>query len=109
MSPEEKARIEIDRKLENAGWKVCDRSEFSAAVSAVAVRESIMNGGLEADYLLFINGKAVAVLEAKRLDIDLVQAAAAQAENYTHLLPDWCPFWHNPLKFVSQIIRDKRY
>ena len=59
-----------------------------------------MNGGLEADYLLFINGKAVAVLEAKRLDIDLVQAAAAQAENYTHLLPDWCPFWHNPLKFV---------
>jgi len=100
MTPEEKARIEIDRKLENAGWKVCDRSEFSAAVSAVAVRESIMQEGLEADYLLFINGKAVAVLEAKKLDIDLVQVAAIQAENYTKKLPDWCPFWYNPLRFV---------
>jgi len=25
MSPEEKARLEIDRKLESAGWQVVDR------------------------------------------------------------------------------------
>ncbi|MDR1593890.1 MAG: DEAD/DEAH box helicase, partial [Prevotellaceae bacterium] len=98
MTPEQKARIEIDRKLDNAGWKVCDRNEFSAAASAVAVRESILQGRLEADYLLFINGKAIGVLEAKKPDVDLVQVAAAQAENYAKRLPDWCPFWHNPLK-----------
>ncbi|MDR1793519.1 MAG: hypothetical protein LBR36_08820, partial [Bacteroidales bacterium] len=62
MTPEQKARQEIDRKLDNAGWKVCNRDEFSPAVSALAVREGIMQGGLEADYLLFIRGKAVAVL-----------------------------------------------
>jgi type I restriction enzyme R subunit len=100
MLPEQKARIEIDRRLENAGWRVCGRSEFSAAVSAVAVRESILQGGLEADYLLFINGKAIGVLEAKKPDVDLVQVAADQAENYAKQLPDWCPFWHNPLKFI---------
>ena len=100
MLPEQKARLEIDRRLETAGWKVCNRDEYSSAVSAVAVRESIMQDGLEADYLLFINGKAIGVLEAKKLDVDLVQIAAAQAENYTKKLPDWCPFWHNPLKFV---------
>ena len=100
MTPEEKARIEIDRKLENAGWKVCNRADYSSSVSATAVRESMMQGGLEADYLLFINGKAIGVLEAKRVDVDLVQEAAAQAENYTQKLPDWCPFWKNPLQFV---------
>ncbi|MDR1847993.1 MAG: DEAD/DEAH box helicase family protein [Bacteroidales bacterium] len=100
MTPEQKARQEIDRKLDNAGWKVCNRDEFSPAVSALAVREGIMQGGLEADYLLFIKGKAVAVLEAKRLDVDLVQTAAAQAENYTKRLPEWCQAWHNPLKII---------
>jgi type I restriction enzyme R subunit len=100
VSPEEKARLEIDRKLENSGWRVCSRSEFSPAVSALAVREGIMQGGLEADYLLFINGKAIGVLEAKKFEVDLVQVAAAQAENYTKKLPAWCPSWHKPLKFV---------
>jgi type I restriction enzyme R subunit len=83
MAPEEKARLRIDSKLDDAGWKVCNRDEFSPSVSALAVREGIMQGGLEADYLLFINGKAVGVLEAKRVEVDLVQVAAAQAENYT--------------------------
>jgi len=57
MTLEEKARQEIDRKLENAGWQVCNRDEFSPAISALAVREVIMQGGLEADYLLFIREK----------------------------------------------------
>lgn len=40
-------------------------------MTAVAVREVAMCGGLEADYLLLINGKAAAVLEAKREEISL--------------------------------------
>ncbi|MDR1761149.1 MAG: hypothetical protein LBR55_01735, partial [Bacteroidales bacterium] len=61
MSPEQKARLIIDKKLENAGWQVVDRNNYSPSVSAVAVREGLLKGNLEADYLLFINGKAVGV------------------------------------------------
>jgi type I restriction enzyme R subunit len=49
MSPEEKARLEIDKKLEDAGWKVVDRDEYSPSVSAMAVREGLLKGNKEAD------------------------------------------------------------
>ncbi len=50
MTPEEKARLIIDRKLESAGWQVVDRDNYSPSVSAVAVREALLKGNLEADY-----------------------------------------------------------
>jgi type I restriction enzyme R subunit len=53
VEPEEKARLEIDKKLEDAGWKVVDRDEYSPSVSAMAVREGLLKGNKEADYLLF--------------------------------------------------------
>jgi hypothetical protein len=37
MSPEEKARLAIDRKLEDAGWKIVDRKSYSPSISAVAI------------------------------------------------------------------------
>ena len=40
-------------------------------MTAVAVREAAMMHGLEADYLLLLNGKAAGVLEAKREEISL--------------------------------------
>ena len=30
MKPEEKARVLIDRQLENAGWQVMDRDEYTS-------------------------------------------------------------------------------
>jgi len=71
MSPEEKARLEIDRKLEAAGWQVVDRNDYSPSVFAVAVREGLLKGNLETDYLLFINGKAIGVIEAKKEDAEI--------------------------------------
>ena len=57
-------------------------------MTAVAVREAAMRGGLEADYLLLINGRAAAVLEAKREEIALDNPhLIAQAENYTKQVP----------------------
>jgi type I restriction enzyme R subunit len=65
MGPEEKARLEIDRKLEHAGYVVQDMKEFNPTVSlGVAVREYPTNAG-EADYVLFIDRKPVGVIEAK--------------------------------------------
>ena len=44
MLPEEKARLEIDRKLELAGYAVQDMKEFDPAASlGIAVREYPIN------------------------------------------------------------------
>ena len=68
MSPEEKARLEIDRKLELAGYVVQDMKEFDPTVAlGVAVREYPTNVG-EADYVLFIDRTPVGVVEAKATD-----------------------------------------
>lgn len=99
-TPEEKARIKIDKMLETAGWRVVDRSDF-VSNEALAVRESIMIGNKEADYLLFLMGKAVGVLEAKREEIEVNHPKVAeQAEEYTRLLPHWCQAYQVPLPFV---------
>ena len=68
MSPEEKARQVIDRKLELAGYTVQDMREFDPTASlGVAVREYPTNSG-EADYVLFIDFMPVGVIEAKATD-----------------------------------------
>lgn len=98
MKPEEIARQKIDRMFADAGWAVVDRDHFSPEDSAVAVEEGLMNGNLEADYLLFINGKAVGVLEAKREEVDVTSSVVCeQAELYTKSVPSWCPAWYEPL------------
>lgn len=97
-TPEEKARMRIDEMFAEAGWKVLARDEYAANVSAVALEEGIMNGNLEADYLLFISGKAVGVLEAKRVEIDVdCPIVEEQAVKYTRAMPDWYQFWQKPL------------
>lgn len=70
MTPEEKARQKIDQWFAEAGWKVINREDYEPTCTAVAIREGLLKGNLEADYFLFINGKAVGVLEAKREDVD---------------------------------------
>jgi len=75
MTPEEKARQRIDRMFAEAGWEVINREEYSAGMTAVAIREGLLLGNKEADYFLFLNGKAVGVLEAKREEIDVTARA----------------------------------
>lgn len=100
MTPEDKARVKIDKMLETAGWRIVSRDEF-VPNEALAVTEGLMQGHKEADYLLFLMGKAVGVLEAKRDDIELLaDDHIEQAENYTRILPSWCQYWQKPLPFV---------
>lgn len=88
MTPEEKARVRIDRWFEDAGWEVIDRDHYTPSSTAVAIREGLLAGNLEADYFLFINGKAVGVLEAKRKEVDVWDSSVAeQAEHYTRSVP----------------------
>ena len=71
MTPEEKARVKIDQWFKEAGWQVVNCDEYEPTMTAVAVREGLLKGNKEADYFMFINGKAVGVLEAKREDVDV--------------------------------------
>lgn len=66
MGPEEKARLEIDRKLTQAGWIIQDRKCLNLLADlGVAVREFPTSTG-EVDYALFVEGTPVGVVEAKR-------------------------------------------
>ena len=50
MTPEEKARIKIDQWFADAGWEVVDREDYEPTCTAVAIREGLLKGNLEADY-----------------------------------------------------------
>ena len=90
MKPEEKAREKIDRQLISAGWDIVSRDEYVSR-STVAVKEALMQGNTESDYLLFIDGKAIAVVEAKREENPLGAAVQAQAEDYARGPQNWFP------------------
>ena len=101
MTPEEKARQNIDRLFSDAGWSVVDRLHYTPNLSAAAITEGLLCGNLEADYLLFIDGKAVGVLEAKKEDTDVSSIAVVrQAENYTYKVPNWYQTWAKPLPII---------
>ena len=102
MTPEEKARIEIDAMLEEAGWVVQDRSELNIRASlGVAIREFVMKDNGESDYLLFVGGKAIGVLEAKKADLSL-SGVENQSQGYACNLPDGVRCWKMPLPFVYE-------
>ena len=96
MLPEEKAREKIDKQLRNAGWDVVFRNEY-VPNSTSAVKEALMRGNTESDYLLFIDGKAIAVIEAKREENLLIGQVEQQVEGYAHNPQDWYGLWCDDL------------
>ncbi len=64
QNPEQQARDRIDAQLRAAGWAVQKKIDFSAGIGQ-AVREWQTDAG-PADYVLFVDKKAVGVIEAKR-------------------------------------------
>lgn len=67
LTAEQHARVLIDRQLTAAGWLVQDRKQLNLfAGDGVAVRETVMAPGHgRADYLLYVDKRAVGVIEAK--------------------------------------------
>lgn len=96
MLPEEKARVKIDKQLRNAGWDIVARNEYLPN-STSAVKEALMGGNTESDYLLFIDGKAIAVVEAKREENPLGDEVKKQAEDYAVSPQDWYGVWFEKL------------
>lgn len=96
MLPEEKARIKIDKQLIEAGWDIVSRHEYIPN-SASAVKEALMQGNTESDYLLFVEDKAIAVVEAKRESNPLGTEVERQAEGYAVHLQSWYGLWYEGL------------
>ena len=66
MTPEAKAREQIDKKLQESGWVIQDIKTLNlAAALGVAVREVPTSTG-PVDYALFVDGMPVGVVEAKK-------------------------------------------
>lgn len=67
LPAEQRARVLIDRQLSAAGWVVQDKKNLNLfAGPGVAGREVVMKSGHgRVDYLLYVDKKAVGVIEAK--------------------------------------------
>jgi type I restriction enzyme R subunit len=101
LSPEQEARIKIDGALEKAGWTIYNYQDANVrAARGVAVREFGLKGGYgAADYLLFVNGRAVGVVEAKAEGTTLT-GVEIQAEKYSKGFPESYTTYVRPLPFL---------
>lgn len=109
MTPEIKARQQIDEKLGQAGWIIQDvkRLDLSAGIG-IAVREYPTDTG-PADYVLFINRTACGVIEAKKDSAgENLTVTESQTERYASATIKWRTD-NAPLRFLfeatGQIIR----
>ena len=101
MNPEDRARQDFDRQLGQCGWVVQDKGQMNiSAALGVAVREFPMLTG-EVDYLLYVSGKAIGVLEAKPKGHPLI-GVETQASKYSGALPPAVPAYKSPLPFAYE-------
>jgi len=109
VTPEAKARQQIDQKLELAGWTIQDMKQFNlGAARGIAVREYPTDTG-PADYVLFVDRQAVGVIEAKRDEAgETLTVTESQTARYANATLKWRKD-DTPLPFLfeatGQIIR----
>src|SRR5229473_6775533 len=101
-TPEQKARREIDADLTAAGWLVQDRDDLDlTAGRGIAVREFPMKSGFGfADYLLYLDRKALGAVEAKATGS--LTGVEAQSAKYAAGLPNNLPAHRRPLPFLFE-------
>ena len=102
-TPEDQAREHIDQALEQAGWKVQDyKSANLRAGRGVVLRNfPLQSGHGFADYLLYLDGKAAGVVEAKKEGFPLI-GVEIQSAKYSEGLPPQLPAHVRPLPFLYQ-------
>lgn len=83
QTPEQKARDQIDAQLRQAGWAVQAYKAINLHEGlGQAIREYPTDSG-PADYILFLGGRAVGVIEAKRAEAaDNLTVVEAQTQRY---------------------------
>jgi type I restriction enzyme, R subunit len=104
LTPEDKARHElINPALEKAGWKIQHFKNANIYSSkGVAVEFFQMGKGVgEADYVLFVNGKACGIIEAKKEGETLI-GKERQSGGYAKGFPEEFQSVELPLPFVYE-------
>lgn len=103
LAREAKARVEIDKQLAAAGWKVQSQKALNlSAGPGVAVREfTLEKPHGRVDYLLFLNGQPAGVIEAKPVGTPLVEVEH-QSGKYVDGLPAWMQPPVYPLPFIYE-------
>lgn len=100
MTPEAKARRQIDRKLEQAGWVIQNRKQINLGEGlGIAVREYPTDTG-PADYVLFVDRQPVGVIEAKP-DNTILTFVEDQTERYSRSVLKW-QLNAEPLRFLFE-------
>ena len=108
MKPEAQARQKIDQLLTDAGWQVQDYEQINLSAGlGIAVREYHLNSGF-ADYLLFINRKAVGIIEAKPVGKTL-SGVEIQSDKYSFNLPKTLSCHQKPLPFIYESTGGETY
>jgi type I restriction enzyme R subunit len=106
--PESLARENIYQQLTTCGWTVQSRAAMNLyAGRGVAVREFPLETG-EADYFLFVDRKAVGIVEAKPKGVTL-SGVADQAAKYSVGLPNNIPHVTLPLPFLYESTGGETY
>lgn len=83
QNPEQIARDLIDDQLEASGWVIQNKNQINLASHiGVAVREYTTDVG-PADYVLFVKGNPVGIIEAKRVEMgQTLSVVEDQGEDY---------------------------
>jgi type I restriction enzyme, R subunit len=83
QNPEQAARDNIDKQLAACGWAIQNKNKINLQAKAgVAIREYRTDAG-PADYVLFVDGKPIGVIEAKREEKgNILSFYEDQAEGY---------------------------
>jgi type I restriction enzyme R subunit len=102
-TPEDKARAGIDETLVKTGWVVQDLKVADIrAGRGVALRNvPLASGHGFADYLLYVDGKAAGVIEAKKEGATLT-GVEVQSAKYSKGLPEDLPAHTRPLPFLYE-------
>ena len=114
QTPEQKARNEIDKKLNDAGWIVQEKSMIDWSASrGIAVKEYLTDVG-PADYVLFVDKKPVGIIEAKRdeeghrLTVVEEQSAEYASSKLKYLNNDPLPFVYESTGELTPVPRRSR-
>jgi type I restriction enzyme, R subunit len=102
-TPEDRARKTIDDLLGKAGWLVQDRENANiCAGRGVAIRSFPLKPGHGfADYLLYVDGQAAGVIEAKK-EGETLTSFEIQTAKYSEGLPEGLAALRRPLPFCYQ-------
>lgn len=106
QNPEQIARDHIDKQLLDCGWLIQDKSNLHLqAGKGIAVKEYHTDVG-PADYVLFVDKKAVGIIEAKRKEAAVHLVTEVENQSLSYALAKLQYLKNDPLPFVYESTGD---